>query len=84
MPSPLSIDLRERVVAFCAAASRFGVSAASASRWSRRLRQDGQLAPKPLGGGRVSHRMEAHARLILATCRREPTLFLRELRRHHH
>jgi transposase len=58
------------------------VSAASASRWSRRLRQTGQVAPKPMGGDRVSHRMEAHARLILATCRRQPTLFLRELREH--
>lgn len=87
MPSPLSVDLRERVVAFMSAgascretAARFGVSAASASRWAARLRYDGHVAPKPSGGDQLSHRLEAHARLILATCRRRPALFLRELR----
>ena len=89
MPSPLSVDLRERVVACVSggascreAASRFGVSAASASRWSRRLRQAGHVAPKPSGGDHGSHRVEARAGLILATCRRKPTIFLRELRDH--
>ena len=87
MPSSLSVDLRERVVAFVSgggscreAASRFGVSAASASRWAARLRQDGQVAPKPSGGDHASHRVEAQAGLILAACRRQPTIFLRELR----
>ena len=87
MPSPLSVDLRERVVAFVSdgascreAASRFGVSAASVSRWSARSRQAGYVAPKPSGGDHASHRVEAHAGLILATCRRRPTIFLRELR----
>lgn len=89
MPSPLSVDLRERVVAAVVggascqqAAARFGVSAASVSRWSRRLRQDGHLAPKPSGGDRRSRRVEARARLILAAYKRQPTLFLRELRDH--
>ena len=48
MPSPLSIDLRERVVAavvegasFHRAAARFGVSVSSASRWSQRFAQQG-------------------------------------------
>ncbi|SFN02482.1 Homeodomain-like domain-containing protein [Methylobacterium pseudosasicola] len=48
MPSALSIDLRERVVAaladgaFCqGAAARFGVSVSSASRWAARVRQEG-------------------------------------------
>ena len=89
MPSPLSVDLRERVVAFMSsgascreAASRFGVSAASASRWAARLRQDGHVTPRPSGGDHSSHRVEARARLILATCRRKPTIFLRELRDH--
>ncbi|MCJ2125168.1 helix-turn-helix domain-containing protein, partial [Methylobacterium sp. J-077] len=43
MPSPLSVDLRERVVAavtegasFHRAAARFDVSVSSASRWSAR------------------------------------------------
>ena len=45
MPSPLSVDLRERVVSAVAAgaschqaAARFGVSVSSASRWSDRFR----------------------------------------------
>ena len=87
MPSPLSVDLRQRVVAFVSegascreAASRFGVSAASASRWAARLRQEGHVAPKPSGGDHASHHVETHAGLILATCRRRPTIFLRELR----
>ena len=89
MPSPLSVDLRERVVAFVSegascreAATRFGVSAASVSRWSTRQRRDGHVAPKPSGGDHLSHRMEAHKGLILAACRRKPAIFLRELREH--
>ncbi|WP_456685978.1 helix-turn-helix domain-containing protein, partial [Bradyrhizobium sp. P5_C11_2] len=52
MPSPLSVDLRERVVAavaegasFHRAAARFGVSVSSASRWSERFAQEGHVAP---------------------------------------
>ena len=87
MPSPLSVDLRERVVAAVAAgaschraAARFGVSVSSASRWSERFREEKQLAPKPMGGDHTSQRIEAHAELILATSQQEPRLFLRELR----
>ena len=57
MPAPLSVDLRERVVAAVAAgasyhgaAARFGVSVSSASRWAERVRQEGPVAPKPSGG----------------------------------
>nr|BAM13954.1 transposase [Pseudomonas sp. K-62] len=87
MPSPLSVDLRERVVAAVAAgaschraAGRFGVSVSSASRWSQRSHQEGHVAPKPMGGDHTSKRIEAHAALILATSGQEPRLFLRELR----
>ncbi len=52
MPLPLSVDLRERVVAAVAggasfhwAAARFGVSVSSASRWSQRFAQQGHVAP---------------------------------------
>jgi transposase len=89
MPSPLSVDLRERVVAAVLdgvschqAATRFGVSVASASRWSARMRQDGHVAPKPSGGNHSSYRVEAQAVRILAVCRRKPAIFLRELRDH--
>ena len=57
MPSPLSVDLRERVVAAAAegasfhrAAARFGVSVSSASRWSERFAQEGHVEPKPTHG----------------------------------
>jgi transposase len=63
MRSPLSVDLRERVVAAVLngsschqAAARFGVSVSSASRWSARFRREGQVAPKPSGGDHSSHR----------------------------
>ena len=50
MPLPLSVDLRTGVVAaisggaYChQAAARFGVSVASASRWSARHQQEGHV-----------------------------------------
>ncbi|GJE35296.1 hypothetical protein LDDCCGHA_5514 [Methylobacterium oxalidis] len=56
MPSPLSVDLRERVVAAVAsgascrrAAARFGVSVSSASRWCGQSARDGHVAPKLMG-----------------------------------
>ena len=87
MRSPLSVDLRERVVAAVLkgsschqAAARFGVSVSSASRWSARFRREGQVAPKPSGGDHTSHRIEAHAGLILASYETQPEIFLDELR----
>lgn len=87
MPSPLSVDLRERVVAAVCegaschqAAARFGVSVSSASRWSELFRQEGQLAPKSSGGDHASHRIEAQAELILTTYEARPAIFLHELR----
>jgi transposase len=89
MPSPLSVDLRERVVAAVAAgaschraAARFGVSVSSASRWCGQATREGHVVPKPMGGDHTSQRTEAHAELILATSEQEPRLFLRELRDH--
>lgn len=83
----LSVDLRERVVAAVSggsschrAAAHFGVSVSSASRWSAWFRREGQVAPKPSGGDRTSHRIEAHADLILASYATQPEIFLGELR----
>ena len=59
---------------------RFGVSPASAIRWHEGFVQQGRLAPKPQGGDQRSHRIEAHAALILQTCEAYPWIFLRELR----
>ena len=87
MPSPLSVDLRERVVAAVAdgasmrkVAARFRVSASSASRWCGRANETGDVAPKPRGGDQRSHRIEAHAEAILARDQEQPTRFLPELR----
>ena len=58
MAKPLSMDLRERVVAAVEedglsrrqAAARFGVGESSAIRWVRRYRETGSVAPGQMGG----------------------------------
>ena len=87
MPSPLSVDLRARVVAavsegasFHQAAARFGVSVSSASRWSARLAQEGHVAPDPTHSDGRLPASEAQADLILSTYEARPEIFLRELR----
>ena len=67
MPKALSFDLRIRVVAAVAqglshrqAGERFGVSAASVSRWRALAREQGAARARPLGGDRRSGRVEAH------------------------
>lgn len=58
MSKPLSMDLRERVVAAVEegglsrrqAAARFGVGESSAIRWVRRYRETGSVAPGQMGG----------------------------------
>jgi transposase len=84
MPRSLSMDLRSRVIQAVnegasrrEAAARFGVSAASAVRWCARLRDTGDASAKPQGGDRQSHRIEAHAELILSLLdqTRDQTLF---------
>lgn len=59
MASPLSNDLRERVVQAIesgescrSAAARFGVSVSSAVKWSQRYRATGSAAPGKMGGHR--------------------------------
>ena len=86
MPEALCTDLRKRVVAAIEAgascrqaAERFGVGAASAIRWHAAFRQEGRIAPKPMGGDRCSHRVEAHAAVILQILRERPQAYLREL-----
>jgi transposase len=86
MSKALSVDLRERVVAAVAAgascraaAARFGVSASSAIRWCARSRDEGTVAPGPLGGDRRSARIEAHAPLILDLIEQKSDITLAEL-----
>jgi transposase len=88
MPRALSVDLRVRVLAAVAqgwthreAGERFGVSAASVSRWRQRTREAGDARPKALGGDRRSGRIEAHAATILAILDEAPDITIEELRR---
>ena len=65
MPAPLDVDLRERVVTaytsgegtYDEIARRFVVSPASVSRYLRRHREQGSLAPKLAIGGQP-HRLD--------------------------
>ena len=86
MAGALSLDMRERVIAAIEAgascrraADRFGVAAASAIRWHARFRAEGEIAAKPMGGDRHSHRVEAHADLILKAYEAQPQIYLREV-----
>ena len=87
MPTPLSLDLRVRVLAAVAsglshrqAGERFGVSAASVSRWRGLERERGDAGPKPMGGDQRSQRIEAHGALILSLYKATPDITLQELR----
>jgi transposase len=88
MSKALSLDLRVRVLAAVNAGAshreageRFGVSAASVSRWRTRERQQGDARPKALGGDRRSGRIEAHKETILALLKETPDAVIEELRR---
>ncbi len=88
MSKALSLDLRIRVLAAIAAgashrvaAARFGVSAASVSRWRTLERTQGDARPGPLGGDRRSGRVEAQADVILRLVEETPDITNEELRR---
>ena len=88
MSKALSLDLRVRVLAAVAAglshraaAARFGVSAASVSRWRRRARLEGDPGPRAAGGDRRSGRIEAHRALVLGLVAESPDITIEELRR---
>jgi transposase len=87
MAKPLSMDLRERVLACIGsgvsgrqAAERFGVSAASVSRWRTREREQGDAEPRAQGGDRKSHRIGAHQATIMALLEASPDITIEELR----
>ena len=72
MVAPLSLDLRSRVLAAVAsglihrqAGERFGVSAASVSRWRSLERDTGTARARTMGGDQRSGMIEAHGALIL-------------------
>ena len=60
--------------------SDFGVSASSAIRWRAQERREGDIRPKLQGGDRRSHRIEAHAELILSALAAKSDITLAELR----
>ena len=87
MPRALSFDLRVRVLAAVArglshrqAGERFGVSAASVSRWRALEREDGEARARSQGGDRRSGRVEAHRDTILGLVEATPDIAIEELR----
>ena len=87
MSTPLSLDLRVRVLAAVAsglshrhAGERFGVSAASVSRWRALEREQGDARPRSMGGDQRSHEIEGHRELILSLYEQERDATLQELR----
>ena len=87
MSRALSLDLRIRVLSAVreglshrAAGVRFGVSAASVSRWRTLEREQGDARPKALGGDRRSGRIEAQRAMILSLIEEEPDMTIEELR----
>ena len=88
MSKALSVDLRTRVVAAAASglshratAERFGVSAASVSRWRKREREQGDVRPKALGGDRRSGRIDAHKEAVVTALGPEADRTIEEARR---
>ena len=87
MSKALSFDLRVRVLAVVAAGAshrvaeaRFGVSAASVSRWRQRSRSQGDPRSGALGGDRRSVHIEAHQELVLGLVGETPDITIEELR----
>src|SRR6266545_8096865 len=87
MSKALSLDLRTRVVAAVGAGlshreagERFGVSAASVSRWRALERSQGDVRAKAMGGDRRSGGIEAHKELILSILAETPDITIEEMR----
>jgi len=86
MTRPLSIDLRERVVAAViggescrAAAARFGVAVSSVVKWSQRYRATGSVAPGKMGGHRKPV-LDPHRTFIRERISQTPHLTLHGLK----
>lgn len=89
MTRAYSEDLRRRVVgavesgASCRqAAKRSEIGESTAIRWVARWRRTGSAAARPQGGDRRSHRIEAHAVLILRVVEERADITLAELADH--
>ena len=89
MTRAYSEDPRRRVIgaveagASCRqAAKRYAVGESTAIRWVARWRMTGSSAARPQGGDRRSHRIEAHAALILGAVEERGDITLAELAEH--
>lgn len=85
MAEPLSVDLRERVVAAIEggmsrrqAAAHFRVGVSSAIRWMSRAQNTGDVRPKPMGGDHRSAPIEAQAPFLLSMRQERSDATLRE------
>lgn len=87
MPAPLSVDLRQRVIAAYQAkegsqrqlAERFKVSLSFIRDLSRHYRQTGTVEPKPHGGGALTKLGEAHLPILQSLIEAQPDALLEEL-----
>lgn len=89
MTRALSNDLRERLVSAVeggmsrrSAARRFGIAASTAIKWVDQWRRTGHVRPRPQGGDRRSHRIEAYSQEILALVEEVPDITLAEIAAH--
>jgi transposase len=85
MAEPLSVDLRERIVAAVIggmsrrqAAGHFRVGVSSAIRWVAQASATGDVRPKPMGGDHRSAAIEAQADTILSLLAEQPDTTLAE------
>ena len=86
MTRPFSNDLRERLISAVeggmsrrSAAKRFGIAASTAIKWVDQWRRTGDVRPRPQGGDKRSHRIEAHADEILAVVEERPDMTLAKI-----
>ena len=86
MTRPLSVDLRERVVASVLAgescrsvAERFGVAVSSVVKWSQRQRATGSVVPGKMGGHRKPV-LDPHRAFIVERITQTPHLTLHGLK----
>ena len=87
MPAPLSVDLRQRIMAAYQAregsqrqlAERFKVSLSFIRDLTRRYRETGKVEPKPHGGGAVAKLGVAKLPIVQALVKTQPDALLEQL-----
>lgn len=87
MPAPLSVDLRQRIIAARQAqegsqrqlAKRFKVSLSFVRDLTRRYRETGTVKPRPHGGGAVAKLGASQLPIVKALVEAQPDALLEEL-----